>query len=152
MTADERARPRTKAFSAGGLRGSLGEPHVTGVAEVVVGTEVYELFAVEDDCRPLPSGPDPPGPQEIAGGEGREIVLDPAQWLGQRGGGVEGPAKKIFAAAAAPGFGVLIGVFIFSETSEVAAKLLCTMLGEHIADFAETNREALCMERLLEHS
>ena len=54
----------------------------------------------------------------------------------------------------APGadLGDFLNELIFSDTSEVAAALLCMMLGEHMAALEWTNRDALCIERLLEHS
>ena len=54
VTAHQRACARSKTLGAGALRCRLREPHVAGIAEVVVGAEVDEATAVERDLGPLP--------------------------------------------------------------------------------------------------
>jgi hypothetical protein len=87
MTADERAGPRPKPFGTRRLRRRLREPHVTRVAEVVVGADVDEPPAVEIDRGSLPAVAGSFGPFEAGGSELVEGLRDPVEGRGQRCGG-----------------------------------------------------------------
>ena len=79
VAADQRAGPGPGPLAAGSLCRCFHQPRVTGIAEVVVGPAIDEAPAIEADRTGLPSGPQPPGPQQFRGGKGVEFVFDPVE-------------------------------------------------------------------------
>jgi hypothetical protein len=69
VATDQRAGPGSGSFSAGPLGSRFHEAWISGVAKVVVGTEVLQRLAIQHDCRRLASLTLPPGPKQIFCGQ-----------------------------------------------------------------------------------